>query len=208
MLQLDPSELKDLVGLLDDRESAIKQGMRIDQQRYEVGGGAVCLSSRVVWQWQCVAPLAQLGGGWMQQLAHSTAQEQHICQVQCSHIGTQCGHVQVWSKCTIVLSSNPLCLLYNSCIDIVGSPLPPSPGLWPHHGLHARGQHRGGTVQGGGGGHGSALLWTHHIRVSYGVYLCEWHSFCVCFGCGKVESTRSVRDAGVFSFPSSSLALL
>jgi hypothetical protein len=34
--QLDSSELQDLVTLLDDREAAIKQGMRIAGQRYEV----------------------------------------------------------------------------------------------------------------------------------------------------------------------------
>lgn len=34
--QLDPSELQELITLLDDREAAIKQGMRIAGQRYEV----------------------------------------------------------------------------------------------------------------------------------------------------------------------------
>jgi len=36
-VQPDPSELQDLAALLNDRESAIKQGMRVDRQRYEVG---------------------------------------------------------------------------------------------------------------------------------------------------------------------------
>lgn len=38
--QPNPAELQDLVALLDDREAAIKQGMRIDGQRYEVRGSS------------------------------------------------------------------------------------------------------------------------------------------------------------------------
>lgn len=41
--QVDPSELQDLVTLLDDREAAIKQGMRIAGQRYEVIGSSSAL---------------------------------------------------------------------------------------------------------------------------------------------------------------------
>jgi hypothetical protein len=49
-VQTDQQELQELAAVLDDREAAIKQGMRIGGQRYEVCGphpADQCLDSRI-----------------------------------------------------------------------------------------------------------------------------------------------------------------
>jgi hypothetical protein len=49
-LQPNASELQELATLLDDRDAAVKQGMRIDGQRYEVGRTSLQASANSVRQ--------------------------------------------------------------------------------------------------------------------------------------------------------------
>lgn len=49
------------------------------------------------------------------------------------------------------------------CLTAAGAQVPPTAGVWPHHGLCTGGQRGRSAVHGAAGLERAALLWRHHV---------------------------------------------